>query len=39
MEFKIPNKTPKSPKARYYSKQNLKFFKKVWNMLNFPENM
>ena len=35
MKFQI--KRPKSSEPKYYSKQNLKFLKKMWNMLNFPE--
>ena len=35
LKFQI--KRPKSPEARSYSTQNLKFLKKMWNMLNFPE--
>ena len=37
MESKIPKKRPKSSEARSYSTQNLKFLKKMWNMLNCPE--
>ena len=35
LKFQI--KRPKSPEARSYSTQNLKFLKKMWNMLNFSE--
>ena len=37
MQSKIPNKRPKSSETRSYSTQNLKFLKKMRNMLNFPE--